>query len=45
MGEGKVILHENSSLMFKIVVDGYIQLIHKYYPIPCSLGKHLVLKS
>lgn len=30
---GKVILHGNSSLMLKIVVNGDLRLIHKYYPI------------
>lgn len=43
-GKGKVVLRGNSFLMLKIVINGDIRLIHKYYPMPCNSGKHFMLK-
>lgn len=43
-GKGNVILHGNSSLILKIVINGDIRSIHKYYPMPCYSGKHFMLK-
>lgn len=43
-GKGKVILRGNSFLMLKIVINGDIRLIHKYYPMPCNSGKCFMLK-
>lgn len=43
-GKGKMVLRGNSFLMLKIVINGDIRLIHKYYPMPCNSGKHFMLK-
>lgn len=43
-GKGNVILHGNSSLILKIVINGDTRLINRYYPMPCYSGKHFMLK-